>query len=230
MLRVVADNLEAAPSDPSSFFLNKYLLWRFRMLPLIYPPPTPHPMALAPFNDKVGIYLANPNASDVRHRPDRGSVWLAITSKDDDAWVTVRQEHNASFTVPFATIKHVTKIDAEIDIDMYDVGYYSDSLELIEGVVTVLAPKGQSKSWPVIKGRLVAAGDHTLRVYTEGPNAPQKELRSPELQRLRETIDDALDTLQDADSSPRERRQAKIIVESTFATFVAVVSDFFAAR
>lgn len=99
MLRVVADNLEAAPSDPSSFCRNKYLLWRFWTLPLIYPPPTPYPMATAPFDDTRSIFLANMNASNVRGRPDRGSVWLAISSKDEDACVTVRQEHNAAFTV-----------------------------------------------------------------------------------------------------------------------------------
>ncbi|KAF4586308.1 hypothetical protein EYR38_010583 [Pleurotus pulmonarius] len=130
----------------------------------------------------------------------------------------------------FATLEHVQSVAADIDIIFYDVGDYCSVYDLVEGTVIALASSGRSKSWPVTKGRMVAVGDHTLKVYTEGPNPPLKELASLEIQQLRDTIDDALNTLQDEGSTPRGRRQAKIVAEITLANFITLIFRFFASK
>ncbi|KAJ8694082.1 hypothetical protein PTI98_009015 [Pleurotus ostreatus] len=168
------------------------------------------------FDEAQVIFLANPSASNVHGRPDRGSTWLAVSSGDGESCVTIRREHGATFTVimlykeeAFATLEHVQSVEADIDIIFYDVGDYCSVYDLVEG--TVICPRLQRSIQ--ILARMVAVGDHTLKVYTEGPNPPPKELASLEIQQLRDTIDDALNTLQDEGSTPRGRRQAKIVAE-----------------
>ncbi|KAF4568230.1 hypothetical protein EYR36_010239 [Pleurotus pulmonarius] len=189
------------------------------------------------FDEAQAIFLANPSASNVHGRPDRGSTWLAVSSGDGESCVTIRREHGATFTVimlykeeAFATLEHVQSVAADIDIIFYDVGDYCSVYDLVEGTIIALASSGRSKSWPVTKGRMVAVGDHTLKVYTEGPNPPLKELASLEIQQLRDTIDDALNTLQDEGSTPRGRRQAKIVAEITLANFITLIFRFFASK
>lgn len=56
-------------------------------------------MSTAASEDRQAIFLANESSSNVRGRADRGSTWLAIPSRTDRDRVTIKHEHNATFTV-----------------------------------------------------------------------------------------------------------------------------------
>lgn len=45
------------------------------------------------------IFLTNLTASNVQGRPDRGSTWLGIPSANSYGEVTIKKEHNMSFSV-----------------------------------------------------------------------------------------------------------------------------------
>ncbi|KAL4255880.1 hypothetical protein AB1N83_013041 [Pleurotus pulmonarius] len=185
-----------------------------------------------PSEERQAFYLTNPSASNVRGRPDLGSTWLAIPAADVYGEVTVKKEHNAPFAIvvlengiPETLIHSVTSVKMTIDIEMYTVGIYSDTLDLIaSSEIRAYSGRGQQKI-NVAKGFARVRDTGTLILDTAGVSrsrARWTESKGESLQKLRTTIETLMDTLQSAESSDNDRKVARQVAETTFDIFLDV--------
>ncbi|KAF4604593.1 hypothetical protein EYR40_003367 [Pleurotus pulmonarius] len=208
---------------------------------------SPHPTM--PSEERQAFYLTNPSASNVRGRPDLGSTWLAIPAADVYGEVTVKKEHNAPFAIvvlengiPETLIHSVTSVKMTIDIEMYTVGIYSDTLDLIaSSEIRAYSGRGQQKingkislsttfgyelrQFEVAKGFARVRDTGTLILDTAGVSrsrARWTESKGESLQKLRTTIETLMDTLQSAESSDNDRKVARQVAETTFDIFLDV--------
>ncbi|KAF4600292.1 hypothetical protein EYR38_004916 [Pleurotus pulmonarius] len=122
------------------------------------------------------LFLATPNESNVRGRPDRESPWIGVPSRlEGSSNLFIKKEHNEPFSVSimhkdeeYDWIENVVKVFLRADRGMTSVGYYHSSFDLESEMsedVVVVSQDGTRRVWEAKKGQVNASDFRTIQVH-----------------------------------------------------------------
>ncbi|KAF7421183.1 hypothetical protein PC9H_011703 [Pleurotus ostreatus] len=122
------------------------------------------------------LFLATPNESNVRGRPDRGSPWIGVPSRlEASSNMFVKKEHNEPFSVSimhkdeeYDWIENVVKVFLRADRGMTSVGYYHSYFDLhgeTSEDVVVISQDGTRRVWEAKKGQVNAFDFRMIQVH-----------------------------------------------------------------